>query len=330
MPAPAPLAVPTDEMRALMQRPDVARAMEAVERDREAIVAQWRAVTEIPAPSGHEAQRAAYVENLLRSYRLENVHRDAVGNVVGTRRGAGGGKHVVFDSHLDTVFALDTDVKTRVENGRIYAPGVGDDTRNVIAMLAMIRAMNEAHVETKGDLTFVFTVEEETSFKGVDRFLADHAGRIDRYVAMDGGYTSFTYGGTGIYWHRYHIIGPGGHTRSRTPPVSATLPLARAAAHLRAGRAGDVVAEHRHARRRGRLQREGGGRLDERRPPLDGEGSVARTGRSHPADRERRGGARRDDHEARRGVGLGGGEHARTSRVRDGAHRGGGLPRLQS
>jgi acetylornithine deacetylase/succinyl-diaminopimelate desuccinylase-like protein len=227
-PAPATLPVPTAEMRALMQRPEVARALEAVERDRDAIVAQWREVTEIPAPSGHEAQRAAYVENLLRSYGLENVRRDDAGNVMGTRRGTGGGKHVVFDSHLDTVFTLDTDVKTRIENGRIYAPGVGDNTRNVVAMLAMIRAMNEARLETKGDLTFVFTVEEETSFKGVDRFLADHAGKIDRYVAMDGGYTSFTYGGTGIYWHRYHIIGPGGHTRSRTPPYSATVPLARA------------------------------------------------------------------------------------------------------
>jgi tripeptide aminopeptidase len=228
-PAPAPpLPVPTDEMRALMQRPDVARAMEAVERDRDAIVAQWREVTEIPAPSGHEARRADYVENLLRGYGLENVRRDAAGNVMGTRRGTGGGKHVVFDAHLDTVFAQETDVKTRIENGRIYAPGVGDNTRNVIALLAMIRAMNEARLETKGDLMFVFTVEEETSFRGVDRFLADHAGQIDRYVALDGGYTNFTYGGVGIYWHRYHIIGPGGHTRSRTPPYSATLPLARA------------------------------------------------------------------------------------------------------
>ena len=71
-------------------------------------------------------------------------------------------------------------------------------------------------------------MEEETNFRGADQFLADHRGKIDRYVALDGGYKNFTYGGTGIYWHRYHILGPGGHTRSDTPPYSATLPLARA------------------------------------------------------------------------------------------------------
>jgi acetylornithine deacetylase/succinyl-diaminopimelate desuccinylase-like protein len=123
-------------------------------------------------------------------------------------------------------------VTTRIENGKIYAPGVGDDTRNVIGLLAMIRAMNAANLQTKGDLTFVFTVEEETNFRGADQFLKDHQGKIDRYVALDGGYTNFTYGGVGIYWHRYHILGPGGHTRSATPPYSATLPLARAIQRL--------------------------------------------------------------------------------------------------
>ena len=215
-------------MRALMQRPDVARAMEAVDQNREAILREWRSVTEIPAPSGQEGKRADYVEQQLNAAGLAEVRRDSVGNVMGTRKGTGGGKHVVLDAHLDTVFAAETNVTTRVENGRIYAPGVGDDTRNVIALLAMIRAMNAANVETKGDVTFVFTVEEETNFRGIDQFLADNAKRIDRYLTLDGGWTSFTYGGTGIYWHRYHIVGPGGHTRSDTPPYSATLPLARA------------------------------------------------------------------------------------------------------
>src|SRR5690349_5873911 len=227
-PAASTLPIPLDAMKALMQREDLVRAYAAVDADREAIIAQWRTITEIPAPSGHEAQRADAVEALLKEYGLTDVHRDAAGNVMGTRKGTGGGLRVVFDAHLDTVFALGTNVTTRIEGNKIYAPGVGDDTRNVIALLAMIRAMNASNLQTKGDLIFVFTVEEETNFRGADQFIADHRGQVDRYVALDGGYTNFTYGGTGIYWHRYHILGPGGHTRSDTPPYSATLPVARA------------------------------------------------------------------------------------------------------
>jgi tripeptide aminopeptidase len=227
----APPTVPTARIAAmstLMQREDVVRAFAAVDADKDATVAQWRTITEIPAPSGQEEKRAAAVEALLTEYGLTDVHQDSVGNVMGTRKGTGGGHRLVLDAHLDTVFALGTNVTTRIENGKIYAPGVGDDTRNVIALLALIRAMNAAKIQTAGDLLFVFTVEEETNFGGVAQFLKDHQGAIDRYLALDGGYENFTYGGIGIYWHRYHILGPGGHTRSSNPPYSATLPLARA------------------------------------------------------------------------------------------------------
>src|SRR5205085_6926680 len=85
-----------------------------------------------------------------------------------------------------------------------------------------------ANLETKGDLVFLFTVEEETTFKGVHAFVNENKAKINHYIALDGGYEGFTYGGIGINWYRYHFIGPGGHTRSDTPPYSATLPLARA------------------------------------------------------------------------------------------------------
>lgn len=229
-PAPAPEQL-VAEIRSLRTRPDIAAATAFVMDDRETIVGQWRELTEIPAPSGQEARRAERVEELVREAGLD-VRRDAAGNVLATRRGTGGGRHVVLDAHLDTVFPMDTDVTVRLEGDTIAAPGVGDDTRNVVALLAMLRAMQSANVMTRGDVTFLFSVREETDFGGIRQFLADHAGRIDRFVALDGGYGGFTYGGTGTYWYRYHIVGPGGHTRSPARIRSAAAPLARAIARV--------------------------------------------------------------------------------------------------
>ena len=212
----------------LMHRSDIASALAFVNHDRESTVAEWRAIVEIPAPSSHEEERAAFVERILRSYSLSNVHRDGAGNVIATRPGRGGGKRVVFDAHLDTVFPMGTDVRTRIEGERLFAPGVGDDARNIEAMLAMIRAMNEGKVETKGDITFVFTVSEESDYRGALAFLKDEGKTIDRYVALDGGFDNFTDGGIGMIWTKYHFLGAGGHTRSETPPFSATIPAARA------------------------------------------------------------------------------------------------------
>jgi acetylornithine deacetylase/succinyl-diaminopimelate desuccinylase-like protein len=217
-----------EEVKALQNRNEVRSALAHVDESRADILREWSALTEINAPSGQEGVRAAYLEKLLRKLKLQEIRRDAAGNLIAVRKGTGVGPTVVFDAHLDTVFQPGLKIKTSVRDGRIYGPGVGDDTRNIEALLASIRALNAGHVRTRGDLVFVFTVEEETTMRGAKQFVEENKGKVDYYVALDGGYEGFTYAGIGINWYRHHFIGPGGHTRSRTPPYSAALPLARA------------------------------------------------------------------------------------------------------
>ena len=217
---------------AIQDNPRVTAANDYIDKNREDILREWIEITEINAPSGQEQARAKHLEKLLRQYKLDSVHYDSAGNLIAVRKGSGGGPVVVFDAHLDTVFQPGLKIKATVRDGRVYAPGVGDDTRNIEALLTTIRALDAAEIKTKGDLIFVFTVEEETSFKGVRQFINDNKGKIDHYIALDGGYEGFTYAGIGINWYRHHFIGPGGHTRSRTPPYSASLPLARAISRI--------------------------------------------------------------------------------------------------
>ncbi len=218
----------TEQVQALANRAGVKAANDYIDRSRESIMREWIAITEINAPSGLEQPRAKYIEGLLRKYRLDDIHYDATGNLIAVRKGTGSGPVIVFDAHLDTVFQPGLQIKATIRDGKIYAPGIGDDTRNIEALLAMIRALNDAKIKTKGDLVFVFTVQEETTMNGAEAYVRENKGKIDQYVALDGGYEGFTYAGIGINWYRHHFIGPGGHTRSQTPPYSASLPLARA------------------------------------------------------------------------------------------------------
>jgi acetylornithine deacetylase/succinyl-diaminopimelate desuccinylase-like protein len=229
---PQAIAQYNEQARAILNRPQVQAAFEHVERNREEILQEWIEITEINAPSGQEKRRAAHIEKLLRKLKLKDIHYDGAGNLIAVRKGTGGGPVIVFDSHLDTVFQPGLKIEPKIRDGSIYAPGIGDDTRNIEAMLASIRALNEARIKTKGDLIFLFTVKEETGLDGAEFFVKENKGKFDHYVALDGGYTGFTYGGIGINWYRHHFIGPGGHTLSRTPPYSATLPLSRAISRI--------------------------------------------------------------------------------------------------
>ncbi|HEU4508197.1 MAG TPA: M20/M25/M40 family metallo-hydrolase [Pyrinomonadaceae bacterium] len=220
-----------EQVKAIQDDQRVKAAFDHIDKNRDAILREWIAITEINAPSKHEQERAKYIEGLLRKHKLD-IRYDAAGNLIATRKGTGGGPVAVFDAHLDTVFQPGLKIKATVRDGRVYAPGVGDDTRNVEALLATIRALDAAKIRTKGDIVFLFTTEEETTMAGAEHYTKENKGKVDYYVALDGGYEGFTYAGIGINWYRHHFIGPGGHTRSRTPPYSATLPMSRAIARI--------------------------------------------------------------------------------------------------
>ena len=221
-----------EQVQSIQNDAQVKRANEYIDTNHGNILREWIAITEINAPSRHEKERAAYIENVLRNYKLENIHYDSAGNLIAMRKGSGGGPVTVFDAHMDTVFQPGLKIKATIKDGKVYAPGIGDDTRNIEALLATIRALDIARIKTKGDLLFVFTTDEEIGLTGAKQFVKDNKAGIDYYVALDGGYEGFTYAGIGINWYRHHFIGPGGHTRSRTPPYSATLPLARAISRI--------------------------------------------------------------------------------------------------
>lgn len=222
---------PADHVKSVQEDPRVKAAFDHIDKDRDAILREWIAITEINAPSKQEQERAKYIESLLRKSKLD-IRYDSAGNLIATRKGTGGGPVTVFDAHMDTVFQPGLKIKATVRDGRVYAPGIGDDTRNIEALLATIRALDAARIKTKGDLVFLFTTDEEAGMTGAKQYTKDNKGKVDYYIALDGGYEGFTYAGIGINWYRHHFIGPGGHTRSRTPPYSATLPLARAIARI--------------------------------------------------------------------------------------------------
>src|SRR5919112_3855861 len=90
-----------DQVKSTQEDPRVKAAFDHIDKDRDAILREWIAVTEINAPSKQEQERAKYIESLLRKHKLE-IRYDSAGNLIATRKGTGGGPVTVFDAHLDT------------------------------------------------------------------------------------------------------------------------------------------------------------------------------------------------------------------------------------
>src|SRR5215210_1521415 len=76
-----------DQVTTLTNRAEVKAANDYLDRNKESILREWIAITEINAPSGHEQSRAKYIEKLLRTYQLDEVRYDLAGNLNAMRKG---------------------------------------------------------------------------------------------------------------------------------------------------------------------------------------------------------------------------------------------------
>src|SRR5262245_16523429 len=115
---------------ARLKQPDIRKAFDSLNET--TIVDEWIRLTEIPSPSGQEKARAEYVRGELQKLGLSEIKVDAMMNVSAVRKGTGGGPTVAFAAHMDTVFPADTNVKVRRDGDTLHAPGIGDDTPNVV------------------------------------------------------------------------------------------------------------------------------------------------------------------------------------------------------
>jgi len=213
------------------------RAVHVFDRDFERFVNELIFLTQIPAPPFKEQLRAEAFAKLLREVGLENVEIDAEGNAMGVWRGKARGPLLAVAAHLDTVFPEDTDVTVKRSGTRLIAPGVGDDTRGLAFILAAIRAMKEAQVETASDILFIGNVGEEGpgDLRGV-RYLFNQSpwkDRIKRFISVDGSSNDLiTNGGLGSRRYRVTFKGPGGHSWGAFGQVSPAFAMGNAIANL--------------------------------------------------------------------------------------------------
>ena len=208
-----------------------------IRTDYDRFVRELVTITEIPAPPFKEQRRAKAYLQLLREAGLIDVETDAEGNVMGLRKGTGGGPVLAVVAHLDTVFPEGTDVTVKRQGSRLMAPGIGDDSRGLALMLAVIRAMAAGKFETASDILFVGNVGEEGEgdLRGVKYLLrkGKYKDRIKQFVAIDGGdQRSITRGGVGSKRYRVGFTGPGGHSYGAFGLVNPAYAMAAAIARF--------------------------------------------------------------------------------------------------
>jgi tripeptide aminopeptidase len=220
-----------ERARALMNDPVVRAALDVIEATDDRTMADMVTLTEIPAPPFQEEARGRAFLSMLQEAGVDSTWADEVGNVIGLRKGSGSGETLALAGHLDTVFPIETDVSVRMRGDTLWSPGISDNGRGLVTVLAVARAMSEIDLRTDGDVLFIGNVGEEGlgDLRGMKYLFREGGPRIDYFISIDGSSsTRIVHMGLGSHRYRVTFDGPGGHSWGAFGLANPAHALARA------------------------------------------------------------------------------------------------------
>lgn len=147
-------------------------------------------------PPAREEAASLFVAEKLRAmgFAVEfRTKREGRPNVIGRLPGGAGGPSLILNDHLDTYPAGDWSAWTMTgghpfrptrHGDRLYARGTSDTRGNLACILLAARAIREAGIRLRGDLSLVFTVDEEKDGPDGSIFLLDECGLTADYVIV--------------------------------------------------------------------------------------------------------------------------------------------------
>ena len=198
------------------------------------VLAEARRICAVPAPTFHEAARAELVAGLFADAGLAPV-RDDAGNVIAELGEGPREQAVVFAAHLDTVFSAETEIVFTEGGGRLAAPGLGDNSLAVAALVELARRLGPRRPDRR--LVLAATVGEEGlgDLRGAKALLDERPCAM--FVAVEGQMLdSITVAAVGSIRFRVTVRGPGGHPWSDRESPSAIhgllAPLSEVVAEL--------------------------------------------------------------------------------------------------
>jgi acetylornithine deacetylase/succinyl-diaminopimelate desuccinylase-like protein len=193
-----------------------------------------RELCQIPAPSHHEEQRAAYCKAWLESIGAQNVVIDEAKNVLFGINCEGSRDITAIAAHTDVVFPDTTPLPMHEDEEKIHCPGVGDDTASVVVLMTLAKFFIEHRIAPKNGILFVCNSCEEGlgNLKGTRQLFKDYAGRIGRFITFDSEPDILNDRCVGSHRYKVEAFTEGGHSYFAFGNTNAIAALANMVSNI--------------------------------------------------------------------------------------------------
>jgi acetylornithine deacetylase/succinyl-diaminopimelate desuccinylase-like protein len=192
-------------------------------------------IQQIPAPTFEERARAEFVCGMFTREGLSNVSIDTLGNVFGCLKAKSKGKPLIVSAHLDTVFPRETNLGIRHKGGKIYGPGIGDNSTGVAALVGLNWMLRDRKIHLGGDIWFIANVCEEGlgDLRGMKAVVNRFGAEVSAYLVLEGLALGHVYHrAVGVKRYRVTVRTSGGHSWSDYGKPSAIHELSKLVVQL--------------------------------------------------------------------------------------------------
>lgn len=172
-------------------------------------------LAKIPAPSNHEEKRAAFCKRWLEQQGAKGVYIDEALNVIYPIGCTDDNPITVFMAHTDVVFPDTEELPVVIEDGLIKAPGIGDDTANLVVLLMVAKYITEKQLQPKdsGMLIVANSGEEGLgNLRGSRKIVETFGDRILEFYSLDGANGMLVDKAVGSKRFKVEILTEGGHS----------------------------------------------------------------------------------------------------------------------
>ena len=172
-------------------------------------------IQQIPAPTFEEASRADFIRRMFTAEALIDIQTDTAGNVLARIPGAGLASPLIVSAHLDTVFPAETDLAIRRDGGRVYGPGIGDNSLGVAGLFGLVWALRERGIQLPGDVWLAANTCEEGlgDLRGMKALVEHFADLPKAYLVIEGMALGHVYHkAIGVRRYKITIHVTGGHS----------------------------------------------------------------------------------------------------------------------
>lgn len=184
-------------------------------------------IQQISAPTFAEGARAEFVRDLFIAEKLKDVTMDSMGNVFARLSGKQKkAKPLIVSAHLDTVFPSSTNLQVKKDAGKVFAPGIGDNSLGVASLFGILWSIKE---KLNHDVWFVANVGEEGlgDLRGMKEVVKRFGNNVIGYLVLEGMALGYVYHrAIGVKRYRIMTKTAGGHSWSDYGSPSAVHELA--------------------------------------------------------------------------------------------------------